>query len=240
MERFAHQKETRAKLFCVGVQGTQKIGGQTIRYIKAQSVDIKRIDPVFDGFEKIVDDVGIVQVELDQIVVAFPVLIGQMVAVIVVCVKIDHEPVFVRRGFPVFQHVEKGCEFTSHMIEHAIENDADAGLMTMADKAREVVIVAKSCIDLTVVGRIVSVGDRFEDWIEQDTVDPELVQGRDPRKKPFQPMSRLMIIFKGRTAGAQGINLIKNTGFKPHFSSSFPFRAGSSSTAVRSVPKTAD
>ena len=72
------------------------------------------------------------------------------------------EPVFVRRIPAFFQYILKCPEATAYMVEDAVQNDADAGLMQVLTYILEILIGTETCIHLLKISRVVSVGVGFK------------------------------------------------------------------------------
>ena len=75
---------------------------QTVSHIQPDPVDVKLFDPSFDRMENVLYHIFIMQVQLDQIVIAFPAFIPQAVIIIGVAAEINTvKPVYVRRRLPI-------------------------------------------------------------------------------------------------------------------------------------------
>ena len=77
------------------VQALHKVAVQTVGDIKAQAVHAQLALPHAHGVEQVIDDGGVAQVELHQVLVALPALVPKAVAKVGVAVKADVEPVFI-------------------------------------------------------------------------------------------------------------------------------------------------
>ena len=167
-----------------------------------------------------VDDLFIPQVQLYQIVVAFPALIPEAVIVIGVSSKINVEPVKIGRILPVLQHILKGPEASSHMVKHPVQNHADSFLMKPGANLLKILIRAKAAVHLPEIPCIVSMGIGFKQGGKIYGICPQLSDMSDPvNHLPYsRSLRRLLcpVVFKRRSAEAQRIYLVKNAFVSPH------------------------
>jgi len=67
------------------------------------------------------------------------------------------EPVFVR-GIPaIFKYILKCPEAASHMVKYTIQDNLDSRCMQLIDNLLEILVRAKTAVDLRVISRIVAV-----------------------------------------------------------------------------------
>ena len=105
----------------------EKFAVHHIRRVQPQTVNAKFVNPEADRIEQILHNLGILQIQLDQIVVTCPALIPKRVAVGAAAVKVQIlEPAAVGRIPLLFLHIPKGEKFSADMVKHAVQNNADA------------------------------------------------------------------------------------------------------------------
>ena len=164
-EYFTDQRKARFELFAEMAEPLHEVVVQTVSNIQSEPVDPEFLDPHFHTVEQIVDNCRILKVQLDQLVMSFPSLVPESVIVAAISVKIDTEPVFVRRIPFLFLNILKCPETSSYMIEHAVEHDFYIVIMKRLTDLFEVVVRAKTAVDLCKISRIVAVIVRFKNRI---------------------------------------------------------------------------
>ena len=161
----------------------------------------------------------IVEVQLDQLKMAFPAFIPKAVVIAVVSAEVDVEPVAVRGGFPIFQHILEGPEAASHMVEHAVQHNADAVFVQLGAQGGKAFVGAQAAVNHTVIARIIAVAVALEDGAEVNRVHAQIEQVRDPlletRKTGLCRCGAAVVVFR-RAAEAERINLIKIAFICPH------------------------
>jgi hypothetical protein len=90
---------------------------------------------------------------------------------------VDHEPVGVRGGRAVFEHVVEGPEAAARVVEDAVENNADVAGVGGVEELAQGVVAAEQGIDLVVVVRVVAVvGRGGKDGVQVEGRDAQVVQ----------------------------------------------------------------
>ena len=149
---------------------------QTIGHVQAQPVDVKRIHPVFDTFQKIVCDGRILKVQFYQFKMSFPAFIPEPIIIIAVAVEIDMEPVFIR-GIPLlFLYVLKCPESAAYMVEYAVQDDFYSMCVQVFAYTGKIIICAKSAVDFLKIPGIIPVAVGFKDRIQQDRVHAQFLK----------------------------------------------------------------
>jgi len=159
-----------------------------IRGIEAEAIDLELGEPAAHGREKVIADLGILEVELDEFEIAGPGLVGERITPGTLFSELNIvEPVAVRGRLAAFAQVEKLWKFPADVVEDTIEDDADAVLMEIADERFQILVGSEPAVDLPVIDRVVSVGAGFEKRTEIEGVAPEIAEVRDPVGEPGQP-----------------------------------------------------
>ena len=129
-----------------------------IRRVQTQTVNAEFVDPEADRIEQILHDLGVLQIQLDQIIVSCPALIPKRVAVGTAAVKVQVlEPAAVG-GVPLLLlHILKCEEFSADVVEHAVQNDTDAVFAQHGADLFERSVVAETAVDAAVVDGVVAV-----------------------------------------------------------------------------------
>ena len=86
---FPHQPEVRIFLFAERLQPAEKFRADTVGGIQTQSVNMKFIHPHGNTVQQIANDLFILQIELYQIVVPFPCIIGKIIMQRTACMKVQ-------------------------------------------------------------------------------------------------------------------------------------------------------
>ncbi len=219
MQHLAQQIELRLQTFRESPQPSHKVMIQTVCHIQTQTVDIEFVYPALDTVQDMTDYILMPQIDLDQIIVAFPALIPQPVIIIGVAAKINIKPAEVRGVLPVLQHILKCPEASAHMIEHTIQHYFDSVLVQVVTHFLEVFIGSQPAIDGVIVPRIISMSIRLKHRRKVYRIDPQLLHMHNPIVHFHDTMLQLPVVLKRRSAKSQRIDLIKNTFISPH---SFP------------------
>ena len=164
-ENFTDQCKARFELFTEMAEPLHEVVVQAVSYIQSEPVDPELLNPHFYTVEQIVDNRRILQVQFDQLIMAFPSLIPEAVIVTAVSVEINAEPVFVRRIPFLFLNVLKCPETSSYMIEHAVKHDLYIVIVKRLTDFFEVVIRAEAAVDLCKISCVVTVIVRFKNRI---------------------------------------------------------------------------
>ena len=102
------------------------------------------------------------------------------------------EPVFVTGLLLMFNHVLKGEEMPAAVVEHAVDNDPDAGSVECIDHIPEGVISAEAGVNMVIVQQIVLVVfSGGEDRIQINAVDTQRFQIIHILRNPLQRSAEL-------------------------------------------------
>ena len=102
------------------------------------------------------------QIELDQVVVTVPTLVGERVPVWAASAKVEVEPVAVRGGFAAAQHVPKRPKVAPDMVKHAVQHEADTVLPRRRGKVSKRVMGAQAAVNCKIIRRVVPVRARLK------------------------------------------------------------------------------
>ena len=176
-------------------------------------------------------------VELDEVGHARPRLVGEAVVPLGVTVPVDVEPTGIGAALTVLKHVLKGPEPTPHVIEHAVEQHLDAGLMTGVHHPAQVRIGAQAAVDGLVVARVVAMRVAFEHGVEHEAGGAQLGHVLDPtmihelQDARFR-IGRAIVLIRG-TCQPQRIHLIDHGSLIPvHRTSRLAHAPGRSVTSL--------
>ena len=105
----------------------------------------------------------VAQVQLNQIIVAFPSFIPKSVVIIRITTEVNTiKPACVSRTFSVFHHILKGAEPSSHMVKHTVQHHFDAVFVQFSTYLPEILVCAQTCVQLTVIPCVIAVSVRLE------------------------------------------------------------------------------
>ena len=214
----ANQIEVLLERIRKAAQASDEVPVQAVGDVKPQSVDVKILHPVADRVKNVPDHRLVSEVELHQIIMAFPALVPEAVVIGRIAVEAHIEPVLIG-GLPLsLQNIDELCKAAAYMIEDAVQDHADPFLVQSIADFLEVLIGAEPAVDLLVVPRVVAMSVRFKDRTEIDRRDPQLFQMGDPALHLQDPVCQHAVIFIRRAAHSQRVNLINHAFFSPHSS----------------------
>ena len=72
VQQLADEEEIGLERIAEGAQTAQEIGGEAVGNVQPQAVDVEVAHPAADAVEDVVDDRRVVQIELDELVMALP------------------------------------------------------------------------------------------------------------------------------------------------------------------------
>ena len=156
------------------------------------------------------DHLGIVQIQLDQLVVALPGLVPEAVVVAGVSAEVHAEPVLVRTVPFLFLHIPEGPESPAHVVEHAVEHNPHSGVVKRAADPAEVLVGPQAAVQLEIVPRVIPMLIAFKQRVEEDGIRSGAFDVLHPVQNPENAAGRLPVVVFRRAAQAQGINLINH------------------------------
>ena len=146
----------------IAPEPSYEVSVKTVGDVQPQSVYVKIVNPEPDRVENMRDDFLISEIELYQVVIAFPALVPETVVVRGISVEADIEPVLVRRFPSPMQNILKLRETAADMIEHAVQDHADPRCVKVFADLLEILVGAQSAVDLLVVPRVIAVRIRLK------------------------------------------------------------------------------
>ena len=179
------------------------------------------IHPQFYGVDQIIAYVPVAQIQLDQVVIAVPALIPEVVAAGTLTAEVQTgKPVAVFRCLSLFLDILECPEVASHVVEYAVQDDPDAVFVQFVADVGKHFVGAQPAVNHPVVGGIIAVFHRLEHRSEVDCINAQFFQMRNPVQHLFQPVHRFAAFVVLRcTAESQGIDVIHYRIFIPfHFS----------------------
>ena len=166
------------------------------------------------------DDFLVSEIELDQVIIALPALVPEAVVVRGISVEADIEPILIG-GFPSsLQDILELRESAADMVEHSVQDHADPRCVEVFTDFLEILVGAQPAVDLFIVPRVITVRIRLKYGTKIDCGDPQFCKMRDPFLYFQDPVRLHAVVFIGRSAHAQRVNLIDHTFFCPHNKSS--------------------
>ena len=199
--QFAHDVRVGLDLLHALVEQLPEPERDLVRYVQSHAVDVRVLEPVLRGVEQILDQphvrLGVLHVTDRHFGLAVAgqveVQVGQVAevppAVVVVArlprpadvrpaggqrILLELEPRVVGRGWTLLDRVLECPVRVTAVVEHDVEDDADALRLGLFDERDELLVGAEVRIDLAVVRGVVLVRRlRLEDRIEVDDGDAE-------------------------------------------------------------------
>ena len=119
-DHLSEQEELRIAVLEMMVKLADEVLVQAIGNVKAQAVNAELGNPLIDALQQVADHIRILQVQLDQLIVAFPVAVGEAVGIAIVSI-VDIEPVSIA-GIPFsLQHILEAEEAAADMQERTTQ-----------------------------------------------------------------------------------------------------------------------
>ena len=207
----AHQPEIGLYLICRAAKRRHEIKVEHVSRVETEAVHIKFRHPEADDVADILLHLRISLIQLDEQVVAAPVVIGKAVVVLVIAPEIHvAEPVLVAALLAVLLQILKCEEIAADVVEHAIENDMHALVVAGLHKALQVFICPETRIELLVVGRVIAVRAGLKERSDIKGVAADFLHMVDPRKNLVQAVAHSFVVICLRRPGqSERINVIK-------------------------------
>jgi hypothetical protein len=175
VDHFAEQPEVRIQVPAALGQLAQEALFQQVGHIQAQPVQVELPHPALHRFQEVCPDLGIARVELGELGVPFPVVVEEGVAQGTAGAEIHAaEPVAVRGGLPLDLQVAEGPEVTADVMEHAVQDQADAAAVQLRGQGGKRGVVTQAPVHPAVVGRVVAVAGGLEQRPQIQGVHSEL------------------------------------------------------------------
>ena len=220
VQGLAHQHKIGLQAVGQAAQLGQKAKVQAVGHVQAQAVDVIVPHPVAHGVEQVIFHVRMLQIQLDQFIAALPRLVPEAVVVVGVAVKADVEPVLVGAVPALFLHIAERPKAAPHVVEHAVQQHADARRMQGGADLLQVVVGAQAAIDLVVIAGVVAVGVALEQGIEQHAGRAQFFDVVHPVQHTQQAvpvgLGLVTIVLQRCPAQAQGVDLVNHSFIVPH------------------------
>ena len=218
MEHLTHQEEVLFQPAGKAAESAQEAFLKAIRHIQAQPVNVKLVHPVFHALQKIVHYFFIIKVQFHQIIIAFPAFIPKPVIIAGIALKrYLVEPIHIAGILTVAEYVLKRPKSSADMIEHTVQHYTDTVFMQSITHLLKILIGSQTHIHFAVVSGIIAVGIRLKQRRKIYRIDTHFFHMRYPVQHLQDSMLQYAVIFKGRSAEPQWVNLIKHTFICPHF-----------------------
>ena len=121
------------------------------------------------------------QIQLHQVIIAFPALIPQTVIVIGITVESDAvEPPDIRGILTIPKHIAKRTEASSGMVEHTVQHDFDTVLVQSITNLFKILIGSQPHIDFSVIPGVITMCVRFKYGRKIDGIRSQLFHMRNP------------------------------------------------------------
>ena len=220
VDDLTHEPEFRIAFLAEIMDAAEKVEVHAVCGIKANAVNVELVHPHAYGIDQIVTHVPVFQIQLYQVVVAVPALVPEVVAAGALSAEVQAgEPVAVLRGLSLFLYVLKCPEVPSHVVEYAVQDNADAVLVQFVTDVGEHLVGAQSAVNDAVVCGVIAVLYGFEHRAEVNGIYTHFLQVGNPVQYLFQSVYRLAALVELRCAAeSQGIDVIHHCIFIPiHF-----------------------
>ena len=175
VDNFADQEKIWFLLIDRATQQLHKPRRKQVTHIQPQPVDPEFIDPETHSIHQIVLHILIIETQLDQLRMPFPVFIVQPVVIGGITAEINVEPKTVIRPLTLLQNFPKGRERPSDVIEHAVKHDTNADRMKRRNERFEFFVGPEASVDLVKIHRVIAVTLTLEKRIEQNGTDPQFL-----------------------------------------------------------------
>ena len=198
------------------VQLLEEVEVKAVRYVKAQAVYPEFLLPAGYAVLEVLLHLGVVEVELYQLVVTLPPLVPE--AVVVAVVALAHmEPVFLSAAELVLADVPESPEIAPDMVEHAVQNDPDTVFVKRVADILEILVCAEAAVYLGVISGVVAVRGGFKYRPEVDCVAAKLLYMRDIVDDPEYLVGRFRreIVLPGAAEVSDWVDVIEYSVFKP-------------------------
>ena len=180
VKQLAQEQEFRLDVVGQSAKSVDEVSVQAVSHIQSQTVYIEVINPVTDLVEDMFHHIVVAEVELDQVVVAFPAFVPEAVIVIGISVKGKMEPVLIRRVPFLLLNIPECPEASAYMIEYAVQNNFDAGFVKGVHNLLEVLVCSETLIYKSVIAGVVSMSVGFENRRKVDGICAEFLDVRYP------------------------------------------------------------
>ena len=210
------QEEKVTQAVAETAQAAQEVEVQAVGNVEPQAVYAELLAPELHGVQYVVHDGGVFEVQLHELVVALPALVPEAVVIAAVAAEVYVEPVLIGRVPLPLLHVAEGPEATAHVVENAVEDDADAVFAQLGADGFEVLVRAEAAVHAAVVPRVVAVAVALEDGAEVHGVRAQLFNVPGPVRDFEYAVRQNAVVIMRRAAEAQGVNVIKYAVVCPH------------------------
>ena len=215
----AHQGKFRLDAVGQAAQLCQEIQIQAIGNVQTQAIDIIVPYPAAYRVKQVFLHRRVAQVQFHQLIAAFPCFVPEAVIITGVAVKADMEPVFIG-AVPLFLlHIAERPESAAHMVEHAVQHNADAGFMQGFADSLEILFGPKARINAIIIAGVIAVGIAVKQRIKQHTGCAQFFYMFHPvqhAQNTVFPGLVAAIVLQRSIAQAQGIDLVDCCIIKPH------------------------
>ena len=218
VQHLAEQKKAGLERVAVGAQPPQKVERQAVSHVQPQTVDPEFPHPAVDAGKNVPHHLLVLEVELHELVMPLPPLVGEAVAVGIVGIEAQaRKPAAVRRALAVAPHVLKGPETPADVVENAVEHHADARPVQRAAYRGKVGVGAEPAVDGAEIPRVVAVRVGGKHRAEVHGVRAGTAYLPDPACHFADAVHRDAVVARGRAAETERINLIEYAVVSPHF-----------------------
>ena len=216
VEGLAEQEEILCQPLAVTVQLLEEVQVKAVRYVKAQAVYPEFLLPAGYAVLEVLLHLGVVEVELYQLVMTLPALVPE--AVVVAVVALAHmEPVLLSAAELVLADVPESPEVAPDMVEHAVQNDPDTVFVKRVADLLEILVCAEAAVYLGVISGVVAVRGGFKYRPEVYGVAAKLLYMRDIVNDPEYLVGRFRreIVLPGAAEVSDWVDVIEYSVFKP-------------------------
>ena len=216
VERFAQQEEILRQPLAVTVQLLQEVKIQAVCNVQTQSVDAEFVFPAGYAVLEVLLDLGIVEVQLHQLVVTLPALVPESVVVSVVALA-HMEPVLPGAAELILADVPESPEVAADVVEYAVQDYSNAVLVERVAYLLEILVGAEAAVDPGVVRSVIAVGGTFEYRSEVNGAAAQFLYVRDivDHTEYLVSWLRCEIVLPGAAEVSDGVDVVEYCVFKP-------------------------
>ena len=215
-EHFSNQGKSWFELFAECAETSHKVVVQAVSNIEAQSVNAEFFNPESDTIQQVICDCRILQIQLNQLEMAFPALIPKAIVITAVAVKINEKPVLVRRFPFLFLYILKCPKTAAYMVEDPIQHDFDIMGVQRFTYVFKIFIRAEAAVYFFKIPGIISVIIGFKNRIQNNGSYSKLLEISSPLCNLTYTGYCDTVIMDGGVTKSNRIYLIESFIISPH------------------------
>ena len=224
-DHLPHQPHVLAQPVRLTGQRRQKSLAQHIRSIQPQTRNSKLLVPHAHRREQVFANLRVVRVELHQIEIARPPLVGKRIALLACAGEIEIKPVPIGRILSVGNDILKRPKLPTHMVEHRVQDQPHVSTREFVGQPPHGVEVAQPAVDREIVDGVVPMRRRLEHRTKLQRGDAQTVQIVQPLGHRVEAGDGRAgeVVARRSAARAERIHVIHHIVIGPHGVCSPPF-----------------